>query len=263
VPPDDLTWGRSPWRGAEMKMKTLSALCIFIFLITCSGCALLDMLFEEEPEGSAQELAWEGMESYQDGDYERAIQAFERLKDWYPFSKFAVLAELKLADAYYQVGQYEDAIFAYEEFENLHPQNEAVPYVVYQIGMCHFQQTDSIDRDQSATRKALDVFIRLREQFPESEYAVKAEEKIKLCFKNLARHELYVALFYYNSNHYKAALGRFKGILTKYPDVGLHQTAIRYIPLCEAKIAEEQKRKAEGGFEIKRYLPFTSTSYYR
>ena len=118
-------------------MKRLIAVGIIILLVG-SGCSALKKTWNafigKDETGSAQELAWDGMDAYEDGDYKDAIEYFQKLKDWYPFSKYAILAELKIADAHYHLKQYDEAIFAYEEFEKLHPRNEAVPYVIYQIG---------------------------------------------------------------------------------------------------------------------------------
>ncbi len=198
------------------------------------GCAW----FRAKEEETAQGLAEEGMEAFKDEDYKDAIESFQKLKDWYPFSKYAILAELKLGDAYYHRKEYEEAIFAYEAFENLHPKNEAVPYVVYQIGQCYFNRLDSIDRDQSMARDALQSFERLIRTYPTSPYAGKAEEHVKVCNRSLAEHEFYVGLFYYKSEHYKAALERFKTVIRSYPDLGVHHKALEYIALCQVKIDE-------------------------
>ena len=134
-------------------MKRISAIGVaflFLVLVVVTGCAF----FKSKEESTAQELASEGMERFKSGNYKEAIESFQKLKDWYPFSKFAILAELKIADAHYKIEAYEEAIFAYEEFENLHPRNEAIPYVLYQIGRCHFDRLDTVDRDQTAARKA-------------------------------------------------------------------------------------------------------------
>ena len=96
---------------------------------------------------------------YERGDYSRAIEKFEKLKDWFPFSRYAILAELKIGDANYNLERYQEAIFAYEEFEKLHPRNEAIPYVIYQIGRCYFDQIETIDRDQNSARKALEKLL--------------------------------------------------------------------------------------------------------
>jgi len=206
----------------------LGLITMFVF----SGCAW----FQTEEEKTAQELINDGMEQYNDKDYEDAVESFEKLKDWYPFSQYAILAELKIGDAYYHLEEYEDAIAAYEDFENLHPRNEAIPYVIYQTGLCYFERIDTVDRDQSTAQKALETFERLRKQFPKDPYSIKAEQNIKDCQKSLAGHDFYVGLFYYKSKHYKAALQRFKNVLTNYPDVGVHQKALQYIMQCEEKI---------------------------
>ena len=125
----------------------------------------------EDDTAPAQQLAWDGMDAYEDGDYKDAIEYFQKLKDFYPFSKYAILAELKIADSHYHLEQYEEAIFAYSEFEKLHPRNEAIPYVIYQIGLCFFVQIDTIDRDQTPAAMALSTFQRLNKQFPDDQYA--------------------------------------------------------------------------------------------
>ncbi len=209
-------------------MKRIIAL-ILIMLFVFSGCAW----FKPKEDKTAQELISDGMDQFNSEDYKDAVESFEKLKDWYPFSKYVILAELKIADAYYHLQEYSEAVTAYESFENLHPRNEAVPYVIFQIGLCYYEQIDTVDRDQTSAKNALDTFKRLIRQFPDNSYAHRAKERMKVCIKSLAGHEFYVGLFYYNNKHYKAALKRFRTVLTDYPDVGVHQQALSYIALCE------------------------------
>jgi outer membrane protein assembly factor BamD len=207
-------------------------------VLVCAGCSL----FRTKEEKSAPQLAREGVADYKDGKYRKSIKSFEKIKDWYPFSKYAILAELKIADAYFEMEEFNEAIFAYEEFENLHPRNDATPYVVYQIGMCYFLQIDSPDRDQSPASRALSTFKRLLSQFPESSYAQPARVHVHECQKSLAENEFYVGRFYYKSKHYEAAIQRFQGIVRDYPDVGVHHKAIEYIALCQAALSKQTKR---------------------
>lgn len=215
-------------------MKKIISLCI-IGLFLLSGCSW----FHTRDEKSVEELVDEGMNAFESGKYRKAIESFEKLKDWYPFSKYAILAELKIADSFYNLKEYGEAVFAYEEFENLHPRNEAVPYVIFQTGNCYFEQMDTVDRDQAVVQKALDIYKRLIRQFPDDVYAAKAEKNVRECQKSLAGHELYVGIFYYKSKHYKPALSRFKAVLSNYPDVGIHEQALHYIALCEKSLREK------------------------
>ena len=204
-----------------------------VFLLSLSGCSW----FQEKDVKSASELARDGMEEYKEGNYNAAIENFEKLKDWYPFDRYAILAELKIADAHYQLKHYDEAVVAYQEFESLHPLNEAVPYVIYQMGLCYYEQLDAVDRDQTSARKALENFERLQKQFPDHQYSKRAGEHIHSCLKSLAGHEFYVGEFYYKTKHYKAAMHRFMTVVYDYPDVGIHRRALEYIAQCEQALS--------------------------
>ena len=229
-------------QGKNMRRLIIVGIIILLFGAGCSAIKKTwNAITGKDETGSAQQLAWDGMDAYEDGNYKDAIEYFQKLKDWYPFSKYAILAELKIADSHYHLDEYEEAIFAYEEFEKLHPRNEAIPYVIYQIGRCYYDRIDTIDRDQTPARKALETFQRLIKQFPDDQYARSANEHLPKCLKSLAGNEYYIGLFYYKSKHYSAALKRFMAVLSNYPDVGYHQKALEYIAKCEAELLVREK----------------------
>jgi outer membrane protein assembly factor BamD len=203
-----------------------------------TGCAW----FKKERIGSAEQLAAKGMQEFQEEDYRDALKTFTALKERYPYSRYAILAELKVADAHFYREEYPEAIVAYEDFVRLHPKNEVVPYVLYQIGTCYFEQLLSLDRDQTPTRLAVLAFERLLKTHPDSSYAGKARERIGICRQLLAGHEVYVGRFYYKSKHYGAALGRFEGVLTNYPDVlttEQKQEIDKFIIVCKEKLDDQ------------------------
>jgi outer membrane protein assembly factor BamD len=217
-------------------MNKLFIIFVFCVAVVLAGCVPRDA----DVEKPAHELAANGTEAFEEREYKDAIKYFEKLRDWYPFSKYAKLAELKIADAHYHLGEYDEAIMAYEEFEELHPKNEAIPYVIYQIGLCHYEQLDTVDRDQTSAKRAIATFNRLFKAYPDDPYNNKAQELYRLSLKSLAEHDLYVGLFYYKTKHYEAALQRFQAVVQHYPDVGAHQTALKYIAACETMLAEKE-----------------------
>ena len=193
----------------------------------------------------AHELVKNGMDEFTEKDYRKAIEYFGKLRDWYPFSKFAKLAELKIADGHFHLKEYDDAIFAYEEFEELHPKNEAIPYVIQQIGNCYFEQLDTIDRDQTPALKAIDTYERLIKNYPDDPHSKGVLEKISICKKSLAENQFYIGHFYYRTKHYKSALARFHSITSKWNEFPEIQTkALKFITLCETAMAEEAKKQA-------------------
>ncbi|MBA3012758.1 MAG: outer membrane protein assembly factor BamD [Proteobacteria bacterium] len=220
-------------------MRHLLVLGILLFFI--SGCSLFDD--SRQMNKNAEQLAAEGAAAFMNKDYKDAVKAYTDLKDWYPFSKYAILAELKIADAQFQLKQYAEAILAYESFEKMHPRNEAVPYVINQIGLCWFNQMDTIDRDPSPAKNALAQFQRLLDQYPDSIHVKEAGESIAKCIDNIAGHELYVADFYLKTKKYKAALKRYEYIVEYFPGTQQSETALGKIPECTALVNKQKPDK--------------------
>jgi len=168
-------------------------------------------------ERGPEQLVRDGVQAMGEKDYDDALEAFQELKEKYPYSRYAILAELKVADAYFYKKEYADAAVGYEEFVRLHPRNEVVPYVLYQLGMCHFLSFSSTDRDLEETELALETFKRLAQAFPESKFARRAEKQMLECEKRLAANEFYIGRFYFHQDKYEAALNRFQVVLDNYP----------------------------------------------
>jgi outer membrane protein assembly factor BamD len=217
-------------------MKRLAAIVLALTMFTASGCAWFKG--NHEMEKSAEILVREGSSQFRNRDFKDAIKSFTTLKDWYPFSKYAILAELKIADAHFEIKEYDEAIFAYQDFENLHPKNEAIPYVIYQTGRCWFERIDTVDRDQSSALKARAEFNRLVQRFPDAPESARAAEHIEVCIKSLAGHEFYVAEFYFKAKYYKAAMKRFEHLFANFPDTGEGKEALTRITECRGMIAK-------------------------
>jgi len=209
------------------------------FLIFCMAALLLmPACTKHKQEKTADQLAEEGKTNFEKKNYKDAITAYEKLKDWYPFSVHAKDAELKVADSHYNLKEYDQAIAAYKEFSQLHPSDPQGPYVLYQIGKCYYDQLETPDRDQTATLNAIDAFRNLIVAYPDSEYAKQSQTHITECLKNLAEKDMYVGKFYYKSKHYKAAMDRFLSVVKNYPDFGFQQEAREYIERCQALMKE-------------------------
>ena len=131
--------------------RVFLVLLAVVFLL--SGCKMwLPWAKKVEMARTTSEgLYQQGLEEYREGGYKRSVELFQRVKEEYPLSPLAIMAEMGIADAFFSGKQYLEANLAYSEFLNLHPTNENLPYVMYQIGMCHFNEITTIDRDQSET----------------------------------------------------------------------------------------------------------------
>ncbi len=219
------------------------ALCILSLSI--AGCSTVKDTFDFLPfvdngedtainQEEAANLLAQGMEAYNTGNYYDALQAFNQILDQYPFSPQAVLAELRAADCHYYRGEYIEAKTLYQEFEERHPTNEAIAYVMFQIGMCDFRRTDRIDRDISGAREAISDFSKLLRSFPDSPYTREAKAHIAAAREFLVNHEYFVAVFYVRTEQYKQAEHRLKYLLKMYPDSTIAPKARNLLERLEA-----------------------------
>ncbi|MBC8417741.1 MAG: outer membrane protein assembly factor BamD [Desulfobacterales bacterium] len=217
-------------------------LAVIFILLLFNGCALWKSLFGEE-ELTPAELMSQGVEDFNDGKFEAATESFQKIKDRYPYSEFAIKAELKMADALYERDLFDEAYDEYTEFEKLHPRNPEIPYVVFQKGMCNFSRVSTIDRDQTYTWKAKEDFERLIKRYRRSAYTERARKKVRECYIKLAEHELYVGNFYFKMEKYQPAMSRYLYLIENYPDVGQYYEALEKIKICREKLAEEKKEE--------------------
>jgi len=224
--------------------KPLLWLFLTVFLVAAmsSGCAWWK---KKEPEPTPQALYEGAMKLFNKKKYERAAEAFKKFKEEFPLHEYTSLVELRTADSYFFNKNYSEAIVLYEEFKKLHPLHPEIPYAIYQLGMCHYRQMRTLDRDQTETEKAIEQFRYLIENFPQSTQTAEAQTRLQVCQRQLADHEFYVGHYYFRMKRYKAALGRFEGILQKYPDSGLERKIKPLIATCQTEIAKEEQKKKE------------------
>lgn len=203
-------------------------LLAFLLVLPLAGCSSKDKFYSAFGFGtkrgggdSAESLASKGLEYYSRGKYDKAKKSFEALMNQYPFSEYSLLAELKTADSNYYLKNYEESLLQYKDFEEHHPTNEAIPYVLFQMGMCYYNQIDTIDRDISPANNTIYAFSRLLRAFPDSPYTVEARDRVSAARNFLANHEYYVASFYERTYAYEEAKARLKYLLREYPDTNI------------------------------------------
>ncbi len=223
---------------------------VFIIVFALSGCGL----FRKPDQAVTPESLYKaGSQQYQKGRYKSAIETFQRLTDEHPLSEQAVLAKLGIADAYFSNKGYLEAAQVYSEFIFLNPLNENLPYAMFQIGMCHYHQMGTIDRDQTETLKARQSFEALISRFPKSKFSPVAEKLLLETKQRLAEREFYVGMFYFKTKRYKAAAGRFEVVVKEYPNLGfdykagyLLEESRRLLAAAETENAKAPKKAPAG-----------------
>lgn len=223
--------------------KSVRLISIVILAGIISGCGIIDWFYLPPGEDTAQELFEAGNDAMSEKNYVSASRYYAKLKDNFPFSPYAVEAELSLADCYFLDEEWGMAVEAYKEFELLHPRHQAIPYVLFNIGMANLNGYPSIDRPATQVEEAYSYFQRLTESYPHTEYAEVAREKMHECRKIMAEHELFYAEFYYRMERYTSALARYKVIIENYSDVPeVHAHAMEK---ANAAFVRDREQRAE------------------
>jgi len=212
---------------------------------------------------SAQQNYERGLSELKDEDWIAAAKYFSFIKARFPYSKYAVLAELRQADAELGAEHYTTAIDAYKAFIKFHPSHEMVRngYASFRIGSAYYQMLPgdlwllppSFEKDQSATADAHRELSQFERKFPRSAQLPKAKALLARLNKRLAEHEMYVARFYWSRGKPMGTVLRLRRLLSKHGGVGYDGEAL-YL-LGKAYIEVEEPRRAREAWErlVKQY----------
>lgn len=190
------------------------------------GCGLLPEQIDETKEWSAEKFFVTAKEEVDSGNFERAIQLFEKLQARYPYGAHAQQSELEVAYAYYKDNEPVSAIAACDRFIKQHPNHPNVDYAYYLKGLANFVEDQSLlaslgsqdmtERDPKSAQDAFDAFRDLINRFPDSRYAADSAARMHYLVNALASHEVHVARHYYQRGAYVAAANRGKYVLEHY-----------------------------------------------
>ncbi len=239
-----------------------------ILALAIAGCASGP---KEDPssQASLDKLYAEAKEDLSVGSYEPAIKKLERIEGRAAGTLLAQQAMLELAWAQFRSGEKAPAIATLDRFIKLHPSSPGYDYALYLKGLVNFNEDtgffgrwagqDISERDQQASREALNAFRDLIERFPSSRYADDARLRIDFITNMLARHEVHVARYYYERGAYLAAINRAQTALTEYQyapaaEEALHLMAMSYSALNMPDLQADALKVLRRNFPQSQYV---------
>jgi outer membrane protein assembly factor BamD len=188
------------------------------------GCTGQD--YDPTTDWSKERLYREAKSALESAQFKQAIDYFEKLEARYPFGPLARQAQLDIAYAYYQYGQYDAAISATDRFIKLHPTQDGIAYAYYLRGLVRYNHSrtfindvfsrDMEQMDQARLRKTFSDFKRVVTDYPGSEYAEDARQRMVYLRNRMALHELDTARFYFRRSAFTAVVNRVDYLLQNY-----------------------------------------------
>ncbi len=214
---------------------------LFLLIFFITSCVSYDQFDTSKASGCF------GLASQLEKDerYEEALMQYRDLKNRFPYSRYATLSEIQIAEIHFKKESFAEAQGAYQLFKELHPRHEKIDYITYQIGESLYRQLPStIDRDLSLAPSAIREFEVVMRDYPQSPYSQKAKERRLEVINKLAEKELYIADFYYRTDEFLYALSRYEKYLKEYPNHEKKPYALFRAGQAADKEGNEAKRKA-------------------
>ena len=194
-----------------------AALVMALALAACGGGRRQPPTGTPDPD---RFLFERGTEALNDRKWLTAREYFRQLVDTYPQSPYRADAKLGIGDTYLGERTTEAFILAaneFREFLNFFPTHPRADYAQFKLGMTHFYQMRSADRDQTETREAIKELTAFMERFPGSPLAPEAAARLREARDRLGDAEYRVGLHYYRIRWYPGAIDRWTALLKQDP----------------------------------------------
>ena len=196
-----------------------------------SACDAQDENAKQGPTGPVEGLYNNGVDALNERRFSTAGDQFSAVEQNYPYSTWAVNAQLMSGYSLYLQNKYTESIGTLDRFIQLHPAHRDIAYAYYLRSLCYYEQIADIQRDQKGTEQAMNALREVVTRFPDSTYARDARLKIDLCVDHLAGKEMEIGRYYQKQHLYEAAIGRFQRVVDDY------QTT-NHIPEALARLTE-------------------------
>lgn len=167
-------------------------------------------------EGSRRRIFWilPGFKQYS-----KAVYQFERILENAPYSDIAPFALMNIALLSKKTGDTENAIDALDRLINYYPQSTLAPDAYFNLARIYADLVKGHAYDQGSTRRAISYCEDFLVLFPNSKYAGEVQANLKKMENLLAKSRLDLGdFFYYHRNNTTAALVFYNEAITIEPD---------------------------------------------
>jgi outer membrane protein assembly factor BamD len=197
------------------------------------------------PPGTAQPdqfLFDKGNEALQKKKWITAREYFKQVTETYTQSPIRPDAKLGVGDTYLGEGSTEALVLAiaeFQEFLSFYPTNPRADYAQYKLGMAHFRQMRSSQRDQTETRDAIRELQAFVTRYPNSSLMPEVKAKLREARDRLSTSEMEVGRFYYRIRWYAGAIDRLNTLLKDDPEYTGRDEAYFYLAESYVKLSRQ------------------------
>jgi outer membrane assembly lipoprotein YfiO len=212
--------------------RRMAAAVLPVLVLCVTGCASKKDALPAGASGADKFLYDKGTEALEKKRWYTAREYFQRLFDNYPQSPYRPDAKIGVGDAFLGEGTTEGytlAIAEFKEFLTFYPTHARADYAQYRLGMGHFKQMRSPQRDQSESRAAVQELQTFVERYPNSELMPEVQEKLRIARDRVSTAEYQVGYFYFRQRWYPGAIERLRALVKEDPGFTSRDAAYFYL----------------------------------
>jgi outer membrane protein assembly factor BamD len=189
----------------------------------------------------ARNRTWGWLPGFRNRD--QAILYFEQIIINAPYSDYAPLALMNIARAHQRLGNDFEAIDALDRMINFYPQSILAPDAYLKLAETHASLVDGPEYDQASTREAITYFEDFIILFPSDTNVADAERGLGSMKEVLAESKMTIAEFYFHKrSNFRAARVFYNEAITAFPDSAVAERAREELAKIDAAEAERAAR---------------------
>tara|TARA_A200000113_G_scaffold215422_2_gene219749 strand:+ start:2653 stop:3480 length:828 start_codon:yes stop_codon:yes gene_type:complete len=227
-----------------MKIRMLCVLSIALAALVSTSCSDYQKLLN----GDATSEKYKQAEVYfNNGEYRKANRLLEQIIPKYRGKPQAQRIIFFFAESYFQTKSYLLAAYQFENFIKSYPKSDRVQEASFKAAKSYYLQSPRFSLDQEETYTAIEklqVFLNL---YPNSEYAVEANQMIAELQEKLEQKDFEIAKQYFTIRDYKAAIKANENFVSSFPGTKFREESLytRFIASYEIAINSIDSKKKE------------------
>ncbi len=199
---------------------------IILVIISISSCTGYEKLLKSTDYEAKYEAA---MKYYYDEQYHRARDLFENLALNYRGREHAEDVAWYYGKSLLETHRYYAAAYQFKAFTKRFPYSPNAEEAAYLSAYCQYMESPSHTLDQSMTKDAISEFELFAERYPQSVHIPEVNNYLDEMRHKLMLKDYEIALGYYNTESYRAAVVALNQFLNNYPDSPYREDAMYYI----------------------------------
>jgi len=216
-----------------MNLNLSKLTLLFLTALIIVGCSKHD---DQLYKSGAQKEYENARHLVDKGSYAAVAMSLEKFSANYPYSKYAIQAELLRIFAAYKDAEFVLSETLSKKFVERHPSHANVDYAQYMLAMSYYKERSPAEKDATMNQLAIDAFKKLLKDHPDSAYAKDGQGRLQSLYNTLAKHELTVGKFYYDRERFVAAANRFQQVLRLYQTTPSIEESLYYLAATYAKM---------------------------